>query len=433
LGDAGGAMSEMETLAAPLPNAQSRDTAARACARSATCRGSERKLRVALLVNQVAPYYVQFYQELSETPGWDFKVFTCIDREMDRLWEVQQQLPFATHRSFSLSYVRRIRHRGYQQFDDARQIHLPLGLIWDLIRFRPDVLLSSELGVRTIIGALYARLFRRKIMVYFEGTRHTERDISRPQRWLRRLIRRAAHAYLVNGRQGREYIEDLGVPSKSIFETGQVVDTQTFARRLSADERAALRDELGIRGHCYLFCGSLSPRKGSDKLLDAWSEFSRHTGARVTLILAGEGSERAALEQRVADAGLANVRFLGHVQRDRLPAIYQAADVFVLPTLEDCWALVVNEAMASGLPVINSKYAGSSDLIVDGETGWVVDPFDRNDLVAKLRLALEARDRRRAMSEAVRETIAHFSVPAVAERLRRVIDHLRDTLAPIGS
>jgi glycosyltransferase involved in cell wall biosynthesis len=302
-----------------------------------------------------------------------------------------------------------------------------VGLIWDLVGFRPDIVFSGELGGRTIISALYARLFRRRSMVYFEGTRHTERDISRAQRWLRRLIRRAPHAYLVNGRQGRDYVEDLGVGSESIFEVGQVVDTQSFAHRLSADERAAVRDELGVCGHCYLFCGSLSPRKGSDKLLDAWREFSREAGHDATLVLVGEGSERAGLEQRVADAGLTNVRFLGHVQRDRLPAIYQAADVFVLPTLEDCWALVVNEAMASGLPVINSKYAGSSDLIVDGETGWVVDPFDRNDMLEKLRLAWQARDRRRSMSEAVRETIANFSVPAVADRMRRVVDHLRST------
>jgi glycosyltransferase involved in cell wall biosynthesis len=417
----------MEASTTFLPDAQSRETTARPTADVATSRPAESNLRVAVVVNQIPPYYVRLFQELSETPGWDLKVFTFVDREVDRLWEVREHFTFATHRCFSLSYVRRIRHRGDQQFDDARQIHLPLGLIWDLIRFRPDIVLSGELGGRTVISALYARLFRRRLMVCFEGTRHTERDISRAQRWVRRLIRRAVDAYIVNGRLGRDYLEDLGIPSESIFETGQVVDTQTFAKRLSAEERAVLRDELGIRGHCYLFCGSLNQRKGSDKLLEAWREFSREASDGATLILVGEGSERAALEQRVADGHLMNVRFLGHVQRDKLPAIYQAADVFVLPTLEDCWALVVNEAMASGLPVINSKYAGSSELIVEGETGWVMDPLDRHDMLAKLRLAWEARDQRRAMGEAARETIAQFSVPAVAQRMRRVFDHLRLT------
>ena len=131
------------------------------------------------------------------------------------------------------------------------------------------------------------------------------------------------------------------------------------------------------------------------------------------------------MEQRIADAGLTNVRLLKHVQRSELPPIYQAADVFVMPTLFDCWAMVVEEAIASGLPVINSIYNGSAERIIEGETGWLVDPLDPADMVAKLTLALDARDRKEAMSEIIRRASATMSIPAAADRIRQAVNAIR--------
>ncbi len=343
------------------------------------------------------------------------------------MWNVQQEFSFPTRQCYSLSYIRRIRHAGSGSFDDVRQVHFPLGLIWDLWRFGPRVIISAELGARTLIAALYARLFNRRLIVWFEGTPHTERDLTFSQRWVRRCMHRAAHAYIVNGSQGRAYLEGLGVRPAKIFEVGQPIDVEPFQTRISAAERDAVRSQFNLRGHSYLCCGALSPRKGCTRLIEAWERFSRQTSADATLALLGDGPERAELERRVAAAGLDNVRFLGHLQRDQLPAIYQAADVLVLPTLEDCWPLVVNEAMASGLPVVSSKYTGSVDLIDEGQTGWVADPLDPADLAGKLQLAWEARDRRASMSEAARQAVAPMSISAAMARVRQIVAQL---LAP---
>src|SRR3954452_8450224 len=108
------------------------------------------RVRVALLTNEIPPYCVPYYRELAATPQWDFQVFTCVEREADRQWAVAQKLPFATRRCFSLSYMRRLRRAGSNGFDDIRQIHLPVGLFWELLRFKPDVILSGELGARTL-------------------------------------------------------------------------------------------------------------------------------------------------------------------------------------------------------------------------------------------------------------------------------------------
>ena len=227
--------------------------------------------------------------------------------------------------------------------------------------------------------------------------------------------------YLVNGVQGRQYLESLGTDGAMIYEVGQSTDTELFAATLDPEQRESLRKKLGIRGHCYLFCGMLIPLKGIDQLLDAWIEFTRANRGERTLLLVGDGPERSRLLSRVESAGLTNVQFLKHVERSELPPIYQAADVFVLPTLQDCWALVFEEALASGLPVINSVYNGSAERIVDGETGWLVDPLDRADMINKLQLAWEARVHQDAMRAAARKASAKMSIPAAAERFRQVV------------
>jgi glycosyltransferase involved in cell wall biosynthesis len=417
----------MTQLLHPMPDVESRDNVRSDFAVRRSVLGSCAPIRVAFLTNEIPPYRVPLYQELASTPGWDFRVFTCIEREVDRLWNVPQSFPFSTKRSFSLSYMRRLRHAGRESFEDSRQIHLPIGHFWDLHQFSPDVVISGELGARTLIAAAYTRLFRRRLVVYYEGTTHTDRDLSAKQRWLRRVMRHAPHAYMVNGSQGRDYLQSLCVPAKRVIEIGEAVDAEPFEEPLTTEKRAAIRNELGIRGQCFLFCGALIPRKGLDQLLDAWERFTEQQDVNATLLVVGDGPDRAKLERRITAAGLKNVRLMGHLQRDRLPAMYHASDVFVFPTLEDCWALVVNEAMVAGLPVINSKYAGSTNLITEGVTGWTIDPLDPTDLLYGLQSAWDARDDREQMSVAARTVIATMSISAVAERIRRTVEFVRPT------
>jgi len=410
-----------------MPDVESRDIVRADFAECRAVPGSRAPIRVAFLTNEIPPYRVPLYQELAETPDWDFRVFTCIDREVDRLWNVPRSFPFSTKRSLSFSYIRRLRHEGRESFDDSRQIHLPIGQFWDLYKFSPEVVISGELGARTLIAAAYTRLFRRRLVVYYEGTTHTDRDLSIKQRWLRRVMRHEPDAYMVNGSQGRDYLQSICVPVKRVFEIGEAVDAEPFEELLTTEKRAAIRNELGIRGQCFLFCGALIPRKGVDQLLHAWACFTKQEDVNATLLVVGDGPDREKLERRIADAGLENVRLIGHLQRDRLPAIYQASDIFVFPTLEDCWALVVNEAMVAGLPVINSKYAGSADLITEGVTGWTIDPLDATDLLHGLQSAWYARDDRQRMSRAARTAIAAMSISAVAKRIRRTVDFVRAT------
>jgi glycosyltransferase involved in cell wall biosynthesis len=380
-----------------------------------------RPLRVALLTNENTPYRVPLYRELASTPGWDFRVYTCVDREHDRLWNIADTNGFITKKSFSLSYKRSQKVDGA---DLQRQVHFPLGIVSDVLKFRPDVVFSNEFGARTLLASLTSKLIGHRLIVYSESTPHTERDANRKQLAVRRLLSNCPDAYICNGQQARLFLENLGVPSRHVFEVGQALDVDTFQHRFTAEDRQKLRGDMKVRGVCYLFVGHLNRRKGTSQLIEAWKDFSERRGGDCTLIMAGEGNSRAEVERLISEHSMTNVRILGFVQRNELARIYGAADVFVLPTLSDCFSLAFEEGMAASLPVIGSCYGGESELVVEGENGWVCDPLNHDDLVAKLLAAYEAAPELVAMGTRARTAVEEMSIEKVAARMRQVVDHV---------
>lgn len=363
------------------------------------------------------------YRELAATEGWDFRVYTCVDREFDRLWDVTDTNGFITKKSFSLSYLRRQLVDTHNNIVMPRQVHLPVGIVPDMLKFRPDVVLSNEFGARTLLASLTAKLLGHRLIVYSESTPHTEVHSSRRQLTVRRLLSGRPDAYICNGKESRLFLENLGIDSKSIFEVGQALDLESFDHPFVAGDREKLRQQWKITGVCYLFVGHLTKHKGTIQLLEAWRALCESTPVDATLLLAGEGEERGRLEAMIAEGKLKNVKILGFVQRKELAKIYSAADVFVFPTLKDCFSLAFEEGMAAGLPVIGSPYGGESELVVEGENGWVANPLNRDELVGKLRLAYEARPALAAMGRRARQDVSCNGIGKVADRIRRVVDH----------
>lgn len=389
-----------------------------------------RPVRVALLTNENTPYRIPLYRELAATPGWQFHVFTCIDREFDRLWEIADNVGFPTSKSYSWKYTRRrplsIDHDCV--FD--KEVHIPIGVVSDVLRYRPDVVISNEFGARTLLASLTAKIARHKLIVYSESTYHTEHEAGMAQKTLRRILRSRPDAFTCNGRDAREYLESLGVARSKIFEIGQALDIETFESDNDPTARAEFRDKWNVSGLAYLYVGQLIKFKGLDHLIRAWKEFSADSYFEATLLLAGEGHDRAYLESEVVRLGLTNVRFLGFVARNELSAVCAAADVFVFPTLKDCFSLAFEEAMAAGLPVIGSIYGGESELVEEGTNGWVCDPLNHADLVAKLRLAWNSRDELPGMGEHARVSVSRMAIDKVADRIRHAVDFVLNDKAP---
>lgn len=229
-----------------------------------------------------------------------------------------------------------------------------------------------------------------------------------------------AHVY---GQSNREYMLRLGMANDRIITKRAVLDVRRYARR------PEIRKDPGCL--TLLYVGRFSPEKNLEALLAA---IHRLRGERLPrplkLVLAGYGPLEAKLRGLVDTLGLQDsVVFTGAVEQERLPLVYSAADVFVLPSLSETWGLVVNEAMCCELPVAISNRCGCAKDLVTPDTGWAFDPHDVDDMVCVLRvIALTPPERLTSMGKSARAVSVEYSPENCA---RRVCDSLQ-TITPVS-
>jgi glycosyltransferase involved in cell wall biosynthesis len=189
------------------------------------------------------------------------------------------------------------------------------------------------------------------------------------------------------------------------------VDRRRRAARAWLPRRDAVRAELGLSGVVFLYVGRLWMGKGLDDLLHAYASLVRAGDLETSLLIVGDGLDEARVRALVVQLQLPRVVFAGFIQQDDLPRYQAASDVFVFPTLGDPNGLVVEEAMAAGLPVISTAAAGDIRVRVpDGEAGFVVPPADPGALAAAMRALAsdaEARGRMAAMAGHLVERRGH--------------------------
>jgi glycosyltransferase involved in cell wall biosynthesis len=254
-------------------------------------------------------------------------------------------------------------------------------------------------------AAVWARRRRVPAVLWVESTGRDAR--SGKLEPAKRMLLRAAAAFVVPGSASRDYLRKLGIPEARIVVAPNAVDPAIFG--VAADGRGATPPVV-------LAVGRLASEKGIDVLLHATIDLP------VDVVLAGTGPD----ENRLRSLAAPNVHFLGHVGRDELPALYAAADVLAMPSRSDPWGMVLNEAAAAGLPLVSTDAAGAAhDLIEDGVNGYRIPPDD----VAALRNALARLtsdpELRAGMGERSRELSRSFTPEAWA----RVVADLASTLA----
>ncbi len=228
-----------------------------------------------------------------------------------------------------------------------------------------------------------------------------------------RLAYRHVAGCLAIGSANRDYYRSLGVPDSKIFDVPYTVDNDRFiaAARLTADERREIRARFGLRDDLpvVLYASKFMPRKHPDDVVEAVARLQRE-GVRVSLLLVGTGEMEAELRARVAALGLENVVFGGFVNQAELPRVYAASDVFVLPSENEPWGLIVNEVMCAGLPVVVADEVGCvPDLVHDGVNGRHMRAGDVDSLAVALRDLLADAKAREAMGRKSVDIIGGWS------------------------
>lgn len=193
--------------------------------------------------------------------------------------------------------------------------------------------------------------------------------------------------FAVPGQAAADYLLSLGTDPGLIYTAVNAVDNAFFLKiaQRSRDTSAQLRSELDLPDRYFLFAGRLVREKGVFELLTAYATLDETLRRQIGLVFAGDGPSRHQLEREASKIAGGMIRFVGFAQRDRLAVYYSLAEMLVLPTYTDTWGLVVNEAMACGLPIIVTSVAGCArDLVDDQWNGRVIPSKDVPSLVSAM-------------------------------------------------
>jgi glycosyltransferase involved in cell wall biosynthesis len=339
-------------------------------------------VKAALLTNCIPPYWVSTFSNLAQRVR-EFRIFLSTPMEADRDWKpqwgdlavtVQKCWTYATKRWHELG------------FSDEVWRHIPYDTLPILLRHRPDVVISAQLGFRTLQAAIYRKFFpKTRLVVWTPLSEHSEKGLSAFRTLQRKSLLGVVDAALVNGTSGRRYLLSLGVPHEKIFPLPYCADIEAHLRvPLKRDASTARR---------FLYVGQLVERKGLLPFLRVLTEWLRnHPAAEIEFWIAGEGPLREELQEFPACSQL-RLRFLRSVAYEKLPDVYALGGIMVFPTLADEWGVVVNESMAAGLPVLGSRYSQAvEELVTDGVTGWTFRPDQGAEVYAAVDRAMSTSD-----------------------------------------
>lgn len=265
------------------------------------------------------------------------------------------------------------------------KLHYQPNLLKTVLKTDADVIIVEGFFQWSPAGFLKKILHRKPLVLSYERTFHTERNAPKWREFYRKIVSKFfINSAIVNGKLCKEYTNYLGVKEKRIIEGGMAADSQFFREACSTLKKLDCRKKWNLNEDTliFIYVGRLIELKGVMQLIESWGKFEKNN---VELICIGEGEERYKIENYLKMNNINNVQLFGNVEYTLLPTLYKASDIFIIPTLEDNWSLVVPEAMASGLPIACSIYNGCwPELVKNDINGKTFDPLDQKSILNTL-------------------------------------------------
>jgi len=296
------------------------------------------------------------------------------------------------------------------------------GIIGHLIQFKPHVILAQAYSLWTLLALLLKPWGKWRFIIIYDGSSPNSdfRD-STIRSLFRRVMSRYADAFVANSHGAQEYlIEGVGAKPDMVFtKTYLVPDATTLQQSLESNDQAV--DEH-LKRPIFLYVGRITPRKGIKPLLEACSILQSQGYQDYSLLVVGNGEQREELEAFIQEHKLEErVTWVGWVEYGRLGKYFRQADVFVFPTLEDIWGMVALEAMIFGKPLLCSKWAGAAELVIEGQNGYIFDPFQPQELAIAMRRFLEQPELIDAMGAQSQQLIGSKNPSSAAQSFVDVI------------
>ena len=345
--------------------------------------------RLAIVASHVIQYQDPFFRLLAREPEIDLTVLYCSDAGVTTYRDADMGSTLRWDLDLLQGYGHRFLFNFARDSNRGWTRHLNPGIVPALMRGRYQmVIFMVGWGSVTAMAGIFTCLVAGIPFFLYGDSSFPPPETGFRSRLRARLLRalfRRASGFMISGVLNGEYYRQYGANPERFFLLPWAVDNQRFqqASRLTAGARQALRAELEIPADrvLFLFSAKLVPRKDPLTLLRAYQRM--RNASRAAVLFVGEGELRPSLQSYAEEHGLDGVHFAGFVNQSALPKYYGLSDVFVLPSTYEPRGAVINEAMASGLPLIVTDRCGSiGDIVLDGDNAFIYPAGDESALAA---------------------------------------------------
>jgi len=370
-----------------------------------------------MVTNIISPYRIPLFIAISKDANFSFKVVALAEREKNREWQIfKEKIKFDYQVLF-----------GWHWFIWGKKkeiaIHLNRGVFKMLFENKPDIVITSGYDSLTYWQAfLYCKIFRKKFILWNETTLISVGSLRGIRKLLKKIIIKGSDKYIASGEEAKKYLQYLGAELKNIHISLDTVDVKYF--RDNTLKYRNHKDYLVKRKkypeYLLLYVGQLIRRKGIIQVLKALDNLQ---DPEIGLLIVGSGPLEKELKKFCEEKKLNHIFFEEFQQQEMLPKYYALVDIFILPSFEEVWGLVVNEALASGLYVLSSKYAGVSyDLIREGWNGEIFNPDDVGEIVDLItRIKEDIKDLRKQRDAISQNACKEFNIENSAQGFIEVI------------
>lgn len=315
-------------------------------------------------------------------------------------------------------------------FENLSALRKWQGMLSKLKQIKPDVVAINGYSDYDAWSALtWCKLYKRGAIIMSDTTLEWAPRFFYKES-LKQLLVRRFNSALCAGKCSQGYLETLGMQPEAIFEGLDAIDNEYFFCRAkqARSNRNAYRSLPGLESPKPFFLASsrLSREKNLDGLIRAYSQYRFNMAKKGLspwrLVILGDGSELSKLEYIVQSEKIDEISFAGFHQINEIPIYYGLASAFIHPTFKDTWGLVVNEAMASGLPVLVSKSAGCAiDLVNEGKNGFTFAPTDLEKLTNLMVMMSSGQIDLEMMGKAAQAHISQWGVERFSQGLCQAV------------
>lgn len=356
-------------------------------------------MKILYMVNVPSPYMVNYFNELGKYCELTVLFDKATSTERDDSWK-----------EYNFKNFKGIILKGVSTDVDAA--FCP-SVIKYLKKDVYDYIFISNMATPTgIIAIEYLRW--KKIDYFLESEGGFAKDGKGFKEKIKKHIMSGAKLYFSTTPVGDEYFLMYGATKDKLvkYPFTSIYEKDILKKVPSVEEKKEFRNELSIKEEKVIITvGQFIPRKGFDILLKACEKLSKNIG--VYLVGGTPTDEYIQMKEQL---GLDNVHFVGFKRTDELAKYYQSADLFVFPTREDVWGLVINEAMAYGLPIITTdKCIAGLELIKDDENGYIVPVEDVDKLYEKMNKLIMNDTLRKKMGENSLKKIHEYTFENMAK------------------